>query len=157
MRGRFLLLGFLCCGLGGALGLAGVACDANVNSGTGPSGVPPQTALADLTPAQVHTLCDWVNFKVGGYGAMAACEAGPLPAVGSDQDLATCMDRLTGPSACTNLTAGQIIDCANALNGDLCQLSTAAACAPMLNCSSPAGTPDGSAPDGSGTPDGATD
>lgn len=107
------------------------------NGGTGASSGLLRTAtVKSLTSAQAATLCDWQNGKQGGYGRSVTCADGSTQT--TDPDKATCVSAasLVG-SLCPTLTVGDIEDCANASQTDLCSFDTQAGCANVRACIGP--------------------
>jgi len=112
-------------GGGGAKGGAGAS-----------SGLSRTATVKSLTSAQATTLCDWQTAKQGGYGRSVTCADGSMQS--TDPDQATCVSAvsLVG-SLCPTLTVGDVEDCADASQTDLCSFDTQAGCAKVRACIGP--------------------
>jgi hypothetical protein len=110
---------------------AAVGGDAAIGSS---SGVPRSIRLMDLTPAQASALCDWTNLKQGGYGRSTTCPSGSVESTNrSNFDCVNSTSALGG--RCVDVTVGNIEDCANAAQTDLCQFESAPECVAVATCS----------------------
>lgn len=98
------------------------------------SGLSRNVALFDLSPGQASVLCDWTNLKQGGYGRSASCPSGSVQSTNlSNQDCVNSTSALGG--RCATVTVGNIEDCVNAVQTDLCKFETAPACVAVAMCS----------------------
>lgn len=102
-----------------------VAC----SSGPERSGVAGDTAVADLTSADVQQFCDWAIDLEGGFGRDHHCDDGTTITTPS---VAICVDTLADLT-CTDPIA-DLEDCVLAIDGDLCRIPTESACAAYTAC-----------------------
>jgi len=107
------------------------------NGGTGTSsGLSRAATVKSLTPAQAGTLCDWQSGKQGGYGRSVDCADGSTQT--TDPDKTMCVSAVSAVgSLCPTLTVGDVEDCANASQTDLCSFETQAGCANVRACIGP--------------------
>jgi hypothetical protein len=123
------LIGILVAATGGALS---ISCGSSSGPGTS-SGVPRTSTIGSLSPAQAATLCDWVNAKQGGYGRSVTCSDGSTTTTDANQ--AECVaGSAAAQTYCPTLTVADTEDCTNAIGTNLCEISTASACAAVATC-----------------------
>jgi hypothetical protein len=114
------------------VGLAG--CGGGMNDGSGPpADVPRGDTFSMLSQSQAASLCDYINKTNGGYGASMTCADGSVES--NDDNQSACVSSAAPiGAACPTFTVGQAEDCATAVGLTLCNLETAAACAPFRDC-----------------------
>jgi hypothetical protein len=123
------LIGILVAAAGSALS---ISCGSSSGPGNS-SGVPRTSTVGSLSPTQAATLCDWTNAKQGGYGRTVNCSDGSTRTTDTNQ--AECVaGSSAAQTACPTLTVANTEDCANAIGANLCEVSTASACAAIAAC-----------------------
>jgi len=86
-----------------------------------------------LSSTQAVTLCDWTNAKQGGYGRSVTCADGATRT--TDPSQSECVAGVSGfQTNCPTLTVANVEDCTNAIGSNLCEITTASACAPVATC-----------------------
>jgi len=101
----------------------------------GPSGIPSNTRLADLTDSQVRQLCDWAAAQEGGYGTAHTCGGGiTIRTYASQEDCFQRTRASAGPTCAA--TVGDIEACEQVLASDACNTS-APECANLIACHAP--------------------
>lgn len=110
------------------------ACSGSSEESSPSSGLPTSERVATLDETEIAELCDWSAAQTGGYGVEKDCGNGQTARTQESQ--AECVqsmrDGATQPE-CT-VTVGQVEDCINALDGDLCQLIAQVECLPLWEC-----------------------
>ena len=125
MRARTLLI---------LIGLGVAGCGGGTNDGNDPpADVPRSDTFSMLSQTQAAALCDYINKTNGGYGASMTCANGDVES--NDDNQADCVASAAPIGVyCPTFTVGQAEDCATAVGLTLCNLETAAACAPFRDC-----------------------
>ncbi len=91
------------------LGVLAIGCGGSSGGGGGSSGVSSGKRLDSLTAAEKATICDWINGKLGGYGATMDCGNGVT--LEADASQADCV--AAAPTSCS-ATVAQAEACYNA-------------------------------------------
>lgn len=100
--------------------------------GEGPS-FPRAKTLGTLTPAEQAQVCDEFNGRQGGYGRTVVCSDGHTEH--TDPDRTSCVAASPAPGqACSDLTVGSLLDCAQGVGTDLCTFGIVPACQPVRAC-----------------------
>jgi len=94
--------------------------------GVGPSGLPSDAYLDELTSSELYDLCAWVVPLEGGPGTKQ-CDSSTTLDTPTVEDCA--LDTVT-----IHCTVGMVERCALTLNGDACMLLTSAPCEEYIQC-----------------------
>ena len=108
------------------LGLVLGGCGSSTGGGGGSSGVDSSKRIDSLSASEKAQYCDWVNAKLGGYGATMSC--GSDITLEADASQAECV--ASAPTSCA-ATVAQAEACANMMS---CQNLIPPSCAPLFEC-----------------------
>jgi len=92
----------------------------------GPSGLPSDAYLDELSPGELHDLCAWVVPLEGGPGEKSCDSTTTVNTPTVDE---CSVDTIT-----IHCTVGSVELCALSLNGDACALFTSAECLAYIDC-----------------------
>lgn len=102
--------------------------------GKSAAGLDPEADLGDLDDSDVEALCEWTADIYGGVVGEYECEDGwTISYDEDDADVGTCVDDLSGFSACA-LSVAEYEGCLLAVEADPCAFLTGEECAPFWEC-----------------------